>query len=462
MACSKPALSFAAIVHGRDSSVRVTDDGLGDVIDVVMVVTGKDCNQANACFRALNLSLFDKQNLFIRDGRRYASLRDIITLIMVLPGKMAKELRSQFADIIEDYIKKNLCPQESTGDQIKQDAFLHEHPEKSLQFSSKKFPMSCSKHVPSSISFAEIIHGRDSTVRVTSDHLIYAVDLVMVMTGKNCNDSNECLRELSSSLFNKDNFLIRSRSRLVSFTHAIELVMVLPGQTAKESRVQFANILRRYMAGDATMHAEIQANSISSSPITQMARESIGMSQETDHLAVGFKRRRDELELLKLEHEINTLIVENKIKEQNSIITASLEIERIRDPSRSNLDDRTRLMIQDALQNSILNATHVVPSGGGQGMITNGTSPNAPISIGSVAAKLGYKPTTNDAKRIGADLRKRYMTLHDKPPPKHDQLCDGRVTLVNSYTEQDRPLVEEALHAYFKPSESDDEEPGSA
>ena len=206
--------------------------------------------------------------------------------------------------------------------------------------------------------------------------------------------------------------------------------MVLPGKMATEIRAQFADIIEDYIKKNLC-------------------------PQESTGDQVGFKRRRDELELLKLEEEVKGMA-------QSRIITASLEIERIRDPSRSNLDDRTRLMIQDALQNSILNATHVVPSGGGQGMITNGTSPNAPISIGSVAAKLGYKPTTNDAKRIGADLRKRYMTLHDKPPPKHDQLCDGRVTLVNSYTEQDRPLVEEALHAYFKPSESDDEEPGSA
>lgn len=34
-------------------------------------------------------------------------LRDAITLIMVLPGKIAKEIRSQFMDIIEDYIKTN-------------------------------------------------------------------------------------------------------------------------------------------------------------------------------------------------------------------------------------------------------------------------------------------------------------------------------------------------------------------
>ncbi len=33
------------------------------------------------------------------------------------------------------------------------------------------------------ISFEEIVSGRDATVRVTEDKMIYAVDLVMVVTG---------------------------------------------------------------------------------------------------------------------------------------------------------------------------------------------------------------------------------------------------------------------------------------
>jgi hypothetical protein len=41
--------------------------------------------------------------------------------------------------------------------------------------------------ISKTISFAEIVHGRDASVRVTDDKLLYAVDLVMVMTGKNRN-----------------------------------------------------------------------------------------------------------------------------------------------------------------------------------------------------------------------------------------------------------------------------------
>lgn len=281
MANSKPELSFAALVQGRDSSVRVTEDGLGDVVDVVMVVTGKNCNHSNEVLRNLKPSLFDNEKFVIRNGRRYATLRDIITLIMVLPGKMAKELRSQFAEIIENYIKENLCSGESMSEQV------------------------------------------------------------------------------------------------------------------------------------------------------------------------GFKRKREELELLKMEEEI-------KVMAQTRILEAADRLERYRNPTvLCNLDERTRLMMQDSLQNSILNTSL---TSGPRKALTDGPSPSKPISIASVAQELGFRPTTEDAKRIGLDLRKRYLKQHGKPPPKHDQLCDGRVTLVNSYTEQDRPLVEEALHAYFKPCEESDGE----
>ena len=39
------------------------------------------------------------------------------------------------------------------------------------------------------VSFEEIVQGRDATVRVTKDNLLYAVDLAMVMTGKTKKDA---------------------------------------------------------------------------------------------------------------------------------------------------------------------------------------------------------------------------------------------------------------------------------
>ena len=297
--------------------------------------------------------------------------------------------------------------------------------------------MACTKL----LSFAEIVQGRDASVRVTDDGMLDVVDLVGVLTGKDCNQSNEVLRRMDHALFDKARCFVRDGRRYVNLQDGITLIMVLPGKMAKELRSQFAAIIERYIKIQHDAVSGVTTATLQSDPVE-------------DNEARRKRVKREDLELLKLEEEIRGMT-------QTRIITASMEIERIRDPSRSNLDDRTRLMIQDVLQNSILATAQAQSASGAAGsglMITNGPSPNAPISISSVAAKLGYKPSSNDAKRIGGDLRKRYIKVHNKPPGKHDQLCDGRVTSVNSYTEQDRPLVEEALHAYFRVGESDEDD----
>jgi hypothetical protein len=306
--------------------------------------------------------------------------------------------------------------------------------------------MACTKL----LSFAEIVQGRDASVRIADDGMSAdVVDTVMVVTGKDCNQTNELLRNLKPSLFDKENFFMHQGRRHATLRDIITLIMVLPGKMAKEIRSQFTAIIEK--------HIKVQHDALSG--VTTATLQSDPVPVE-DNEARRKRVKREDLELLKLEHEINTIIVENKMKEQTRIIAVSMEIERIRDPSRSNLDSRTRLMIQDALQNSIITTAQAQSASGAAGngpMIANGPSPNASISISYVAAQLGYRPSSNDAKRIGGEVRKRYIEVHNKPPPKHDQLCDGRVTSVNSYTEYDRALVEEALHSYFSLTESDED-----
>ncbi len=64
---------------------------------------------------------------------------------------------------------------------------------------------------------------------------------------------------------------------------------------------------------------------------------------------------------------------------------------------------------------------------------------------------MSFESRKKDAKRIGIDIKKRYVKLYSRAPPKHDQLCDGRVTQVNSYTKKDKPILVDALRAYFSP-----------
>ena len=294
-----------------------------------------------------------------------------------------------------------------------------------LRVISRLCEMTCSKPA---LSFAELVKGRDASVRVLDDGIADLVDLVMVVTGKNCNHSNELLRNIPNSLFDNEKIVMLNQRRYVTLKDAITLIMVLPGKMAKELRAQFADIIENYIKTNMGI-----------------------VSAAEEHMLTGLKRKREELELLKLEEEIKGMV-------QTRIIAATAEIERVRDPIRSNLDDRTRLMIQDAMQNSIMNNTQSVGGGGGGNglMIENGpavAAANAPISISSVAVTLGYKPTSSDCKRIGMALMKRYRKQHGSQPPKHDQLCDGRVTSVNSYSEKDRALMVETLHSYFKPTD---------
>ena len=52
--------------------------------------------------------------------------------------------------------------------------------------------MTCQK-ITSTISFAEIVKGRDANVRMTNDRLLYAVDLAVVGTGKSRNYAGQVI-----------------------------------------------------------------------------------------------------------------------------------------------------------------------------------------------------------------------------------------------------------------------------
>ena len=119
----------------------------------------------------------------------------------------------------------------------------------------------------STISFAEIIQGRAATVRITADGFLRAIDLVQVMTGKNNDQAGRVLRRLEEkSLYSKSMFTLRGSTRgghpikLVRFSDSIELIMVLPGKTAKHIRKKFADIIVRYLDGDRSMCDEIHDN----------------------------------------------------------------------------------------------------------------------------------------------------------------------------------------------------------
>ena len=143
------------------------------------------------------------------------------------------------------------------------------------------------------VSFDELKPG--SSVRVLKEQppLIYAVDIAMIVTGKDKNQAGAALRAIPDDHFRSTKFIERTPpgggrlTKLVTFEHTLELVMALGGKQATIMKTQFAKILTRYFAGDSTLVQEIQTNSTSTAPINALARDSE---------SVGSKRVRDDNE----------------------------------------------------------------------------------------------------------------------------------------------------------------------
>ena len=102
-------LSFDALVPG--SSVPIYDSEQVDLVILGMIISGKNRNHAGEAIRNLSEDIFDSRK--IRElklpgkGNRKtftAHFRDAVEFCMVFPGKVAKQVRQKFADVITRHI----------------------------------------------------------------------------------------------------------------------------------------------------------------------------------------------------------------------------------------------------------------------------------------------------------------------------------------------------------------------
>ena len=301
------------------------------------------------------------------------------------------------------------------------------------------------------ISFAEIVQGRDFSVRVTDDGLLYAVDLVMVVTGKNRDDSAKSLRNISHDIFQQEKITYRSLSvtgghatKLIGFQDAIELVMVLPGKVAKETRVRFADIIRRYLAGDSSLISEIQANAASDAPIAQLARASLDPEEITSRkrqleredalFELELAERRQRLLQSAAETQAVTVATQRTLRDEYTALC----------PGQV-MDDRARLMFKDNLLNLAS-----LPGPSGQLVIESGipAEDTRPMTASSLAAETGKRYHSKALQRIGVIMSNLYQKKYGEKASQHEQYTDGAVRLVRSYTRRDKDMLLEAFRQY--------------
>lgn len=273
------------------------------------------------------------------------------------------------------------------------------------------------------ISFAELIQGRDASVRITDDGMGDIIDTVMLVTGKDCNHANACFRGLKSSLFDNQKVVMHNGRRYAPLRDIIQLVMVLPGKMAKEMRSQFAAIIEK--------HIEIQKNPATGEPTVHLRADPV-----EDHETRRKRIKREDQELLDLEQ----VTQEKRLKNFQTGLALMAQIR----PDWMQTDARFRLQIEDMAKNIIGMGAGVT-----RAMLTNGEEGSkgaASLSISQLAQELGCKRLGHgDMCKAGALAAKRYRAEHDADPPKHRQWVDGAERLVNSYSEADRELLTEVL-----------------
>jgi len=340
------------------------------------------------------------------------------------------------------------------------------------------------------IPFDAITSGTSARVTVMDKvQYLSSRDLIMVGAGCSAKTANRIWERLPES--RKQELAPHSRifkfpgqgqtdQVVLNFKGALKLFMWVGGEKAKNYRSKMIEILQRYYAGDGSLLDEVAANAQSDGPVQQMARASLAAEKEQEEqetqLTLPLKRRKLELEVAKLEADIEAQQIANRAAELENDAkriangaaeldndakriangAAEQESEAKRKASEHEhltkvtssyqdlckdtvMDERARLILKDNFLNMAMVTSISAPAE---------PSIGKPTSLSMVAEKLKLKLSTNELISLGQELKKKYVEKHGKPPSKHQQLCGGRATMVNTYMEADEPLIEEVLNKF--------------
>jgi hypothetical protein len=179
------------------------------------------------------------------------------------------------------------------------------------------------------IPLDEIIPG--ASIRMTvinGTQYLSTRDFIMHMCKKDNNHAAEIWRRLPDDVKSEldaycTKFQFKGRGQaeqpVITFPGAIKLAMFLPGESAKKNRSLMTNILVRYFAGDPTLIREIAATAASDDPVANMARAALP-AVENDQVGLNLKRKREELEFVRLGIEFYTSIGTNTALDERGAV----------------------------------------------------------------------------------------------------------------------------------------------
>jgi hypothetical protein len=293
--------------------------------------------------------------------------------------------------------------------------------------------------------------------------------------------------EISSDVVTKCNYLKfngkgQRNTPCMTILGLQKLLLILGSKAAVEFRDRVLECFNRVLSGDCTLIREITANAARGGPVQQIARAALAEQAAEDRAAIedarpngermeleltdrklDLKRKAEDWELQVAERRIELverqMTLEQRQIEQQMTLPLTVQkqklelacswvacMQQINPDWRA--DARLQLQAQDRLCNAFLIEPRLAIAGPTQGA----AAPRlecASLTIKAVADSLRaeFRGRADDGAllRAGRTAAQMYAERHDMPPGKHAEMHNGRVMQVNSYTEGDRGLLEEAV-----------------
>ena len=209
-----------------------------------------------------------------------------------------------------------------------------------------------------------------------------------------------------------------------------KLVLHIGGKFGAKYRELLSDTFRRVMAGDESLIQDVQANAESNSPIHQLYRESLaeepavalpaGGVSEPAVINPDHKRKLEELEMKKLEVDIETQEIENhaKLVREYKSLCPNGELDE---------DARKRFMT----------SIHNLANKQAFRRLTVAEKQNVRITVEQVVSDLGLLLDPNQLISAKIWASKAYESKYGEKPKKHAHVC--------TYTMKDRDLLIKAV-----------------
>jgi len=298
--------------------------------------------------------------------------------------------------------------------------------------------------------------------------LISVIDVIKAVTGKNNDDSGKIFRRICENIDVRSscpNLKFPGRGQrdtpVADFDTILIILQHLPHPAAQKYREKVAEWLRRFLAGDSTLHAEIEKNSVSKDVVNELARDR--MPRHAEQVSDGvrgescivkrqkFVDLRDDEEMMSLElsivnkrTELQAKRVELEAKRVEGILMWKKMFEE-----NFPAEDNTTIMtcINNTLRSEFLR--HYQPQlTSADAYVQPCLEATVPITIAQFVMENNRTMSNAQLCQLGKIVARLYREKYGKEPPKTKGTVDHHVVSINAYTRRDIPILREALDEY--------------